>query len=113
MAIELIGDRLKELHHIDYSIEWVGKKMNCKTVDPTDHPAMIIVHGSVHIKIPPSLRNFEGFKKIFQAIPTIEGLVAYLPNGQIVKIRRDMYSGMYWPPRNVEPLRLSERVALL
>lgn len=85
-----------------FTFELMGKKVNfCKT-DPIEENSVIIPHGLATIDIPKEFRNYEGFKKVFEQVPHIEGVVVYAPSGKVYKVRRDMYRDekgvrMAWP----------------
>lgn len=69
--------------------EWMGPKIQgCKS-DPLDVHTFVPFN-MVEFVIPVEMRTCDGFKILFTAIPNVEGVVAYCPNG-IYKIRRDMF----------------------
>jgi hypothetical protein len=79
------------------TIEYMGPKFNGKVSDPIEREAGIVLHGSLQMEIPRELRTPEGFKHIFQALPVIEGLVAYPSSGlSPMKIRAEMFEGINW-----------------
>jgi hypothetical protein len=93
-----IENGLDKLPIGNYSIEQMGKGFNEKNIDPIEtkeQPVAFVIHGTLRINIPKELRTFEGIKEVLKNIPQIEGLVAYLPNGDIRKIRRDAF-GFDW-----------------
>lgn len=119
VAFELAKSRLGELTPgRDYTIEWMGTKFNHRgkeKIEPFDQPAVIVPHGSLRVMIPVPLRTFDGIKRVIEEIPQIEGLVAYLPGGNQVKIRRDGFKELSWPPKgDIGPLPItSAAVALI
>ncbi|MBM4077699.1 MAG: hypothetical protein FJ267_18885, partial [Planctomycetes bacterium] len=93
--------QIKQMSHDVYgdivSVEVMGQKINAKKSDFVREHS-IIVHGSCRLEIPEELRNFSGFRAVFEAFPLIEGIVCYLEiDGQTVltKVRRDTF-GMKW-----------------
>jgi hypothetical protein len=85
------------------TVEYMGKKINWKNSDPINENCLIVPHGLLKITVPKLLRAYDGFKQIFEAIPTIEGLVAYTNLGPL-KIRREMFEGLSWPGEPAEYL---------
>ncbi len=77
------------------TIEYMGKKFNGKPEDPIQKECGIVIHGSLRLSIPPALRNYEGFRKIFSVLP-IEGLVAYPEGKPPMKIRAELFEGITW-----------------
>ena len=65
-----------------------------------------MLHGSLQISIEKEMRTYDGFKKLFEEIPNIEGVVAYTKKGQF-KIRRNMFESLEWPC-NVEEMLMNE-----
>jgi hypothetical protein len=103
------------------SIEYMGKKFNWKDSDPIEENGVIVLHGSLTIEVPEGLRNFNGLQKILEEFPVIEGIVVYPPEGQPMKIRREIFDGLKWPAEKPEYLEkygfktvaLSREVALI
>jgi|SRR5579872_1507348 len=98
-----------------FTCEIMGQKINKNnTCDPVTQDAVIVPHGLISIEIPVELRNYDGFLKIFNAFPFIEGIVAYGEN-DVWKIRRDMFlvdgNRLEWPTKEVNAL--AQRVALV
>jgi len=79
-----------------FTCEYMGRKVNYDKNDPIEHNALIVPHGSYTIEIPKEMRTFEGFQKVLEALPTIEGFVIYGASGTVYKIRRNMYKHD-WP----------------
>jgi hypothetical protein len=96
-AFDQIKDKLKDYEGQNIlSVEYIGKKFNWNHSDSVEQDCAIVIHGSIGLDIPENMRNYDGFRMIFEKIPTIEGLVAYTEIGPL-KIRRDMYPDMKWP----------------
>lgn len=97
-----------------FTCEYMGKKINYCIMDPIEHNALIVPHGSYQIQIPLNMRTFNGFQTIFTKIPDIEGIMVYGNSGTVYKIRRDMYKGLIWPDKSLqlESTCLSSKVAL-
>lgn len=89
------------------TVEFMGKKFNQKDSDSIDDDAVIIIHGSLQLLIPEKLRNFNGFRKILEALPVIEGIVVYVNGASPMKIRRENFEGLDWPAE--KPLWLKEK----
>lgn len=91
-----------------FTAEAMGKKCQYCKSDPIEDNMVIIPHGCIEIDIPSELRTVEGIKKVLTHLSFMEGLVMYLSNGQIYKIRRDMFMGengqtrLQWPAESVE-----------
>lgn len=83
------------------TIEYMGPKFNGKKSDPipvtetNPHGIGIVIHGTLKMTIPEELRTYDGFKKIFTALPIIEGIVAYPNDHDPIKIRMDLF-GIEW-----------------
>lgn len=73
-----------------FTCEYMGKKINWKKSDPIDEDAVIVPHGLIEFNIPIELRNYEGFRKIFEKIDYIEGFIVH-GKEHIWKIRREMF----------------------
>lgn len=76
------------------TVEFMGSKFNGKTSDLIGDTG-IVIHGSMQMFVPDELKNYAGLKKIFEELKVIEGLVAYFPDGKVMKIRAEMF-GLDW-----------------
>lgn len=102
---KMISSKILENKQKSFTCEYMGRKCNYCQSDPIEENSVIVPHGSIIFNIPIELRNYNGFRKIFESIPIIEGFVVYCQNGKIYKIRRDMYLGsdnkrLEWPTKN-------------
>jgi hypothetical protein len=77
------------------TIEYMGKYFNGKKSDMIGDVG-IVMHGTLQIVIPKPLRNVSGIRKIFEAMPVIEGIVCYPEGSTPMKIRAEMYEGLGW-----------------
>lgn len=92
---------LEKLNH-SFTFELMGNKSNRCESDPIDANAVIIPHGLVQVEVPVEMRTYDGFRTLFETFDKIEGVVAYCENGEVFKIRRDMFQDvegkrMKWP----------------
>jgi len=94
-STEYISKMTPEVHGNTVTIEYMGKKFNGKPSDPISKECGIVIHGSLRMDVPKPLRNYDGFKKIFENV-SIEGLVAYPQNGPPMKIRAELFEGISW-----------------
>jgi len=94
-----------------FTVEYMGKKFNYKPCDGVDQDAVIVPHGLVTLEIPIELRNYNGFRKIFEEFSFMEGIIVY-GEKQVWKIRREMFSDdagkLKWPSDSTE--KISEQV---
>lgn len=74
-----------------FTCEYMGKKCNYTKTDPVDLDSCVIPHGSLVMEVPKELHSFEGFYKLLQSFPIIEGVVIYCEKN-VYKIRRNMYA---------------------
>lgn len=92
-----------------FTCEYMGKKFNWKSSDPVNEESVIVPHGLIGFNIPKTLRTIDGFKKILETIPFIEGFIIHGKNN-IWKIRRDMFyesdkkKKLEWPNANSRQL---------
>ena len=82
------------------TVEYMGKKFNGKASDPINNNDSddigIVIHGTLGLNIPKELRNVNGFNAIFEALPVIEGIVAYPSDSNPMKIRAELFEGLSW-----------------
>jgi hypothetical protein len=103
------------------TVEFMGPKFNGKECDPIEnkpHGVGIVIHGSLRVIIPPPLRTFDGFRRLFEELPILEGLVAYPTDGTPMKIRAETFKGLTWGkkgtpvPDHLNGVHLSQSVVL-
>ena len=95
-ASEFISKMTSDVYGDIVTIEYMGKKFNGKPSDPVEKEVGIVLHGLLGMNIPSELKNSNGFKAIFEALPVIEGLVAYPNETDPMKIRAEMFEGLSW-----------------
>lgn len=100
-----------------FTVEFMGKKFNGNKTDVIEDDGVVVPHCSLEIIINKDLISYEGFKTIFEKIPSIEGVIAYgSKDGKkyVYKIRRDMFysnnTKFEWPNQHV--CDFSNQVAL-
>uniref|UniRef100_A0A6C0CMB1 Uncharacterized protein n=1 Tax=viral metagenome TaxID=1070528 RepID=A0A6C0CMB1_9ZZZZ len=99
-----------------FTCEIMGTKFNYKPCDPMDdHPGVLVPHNLVEVDIHSDERTYWGILSVLQTYPTCEGLVVYPANPDLppLKIRRDVYPGLEWPAKDVEPWQTSIKVAMI
>ena len=83
-------------------VEYMGQKVQNISFDQFEDNCVIVPHNCLEVIIPNNLKTFEGFEQICKAIPFMEGLIVYLKDGQIFKIRRGLFKGLSWPTKKKE-----------
>lgn len=100
-----------------FTCEFMGKAFNQKVSDPVPCEK-IVVHGSICIDIPESLRTFNGFYQIIKNMPYSEGIIVHTANN-IYKIRRDLFldsetnDTLKWPTIPLVELAKNDQYAFL
>lgn len=96
-----------------FTVEYMGKKFNYKPCDGVEQDAVIVPHGLITLEIPVELRTYDGFKKIMEAFPFMEGIIIR-GKEKLWKIRRELFSSddhkLKWPSNSME--KISELVML-
>jgi hypothetical protein len=99
IAVEKAQNFIDHMRPDNYSkmvtIEYMGKYFNGKASDLIGDVG-IVLHGTLQIIIPQPLRNVRGIRKIFEALPVVEGIVCYPQASAPMKIRAEMYQGLEW-----------------
>jgi len=94
-----------------FTVEYMGKKFNYKPCDGVEQDAVIVPHGLVTLDIPVELRTYDGFKKIMEAFPFMEGIIIR-GKEKLWKVRRELFSNedikLKWPSGSTE--KISELV---
>lgn len=100
-------DRLSK----SFTVEYMGKKFNYKPCDGVEQDAVIVPHGLITLDIPVELRTFDGFKKIMEAFPFMEGIIIR-GKKKLWKVRRELFTNdnqkLKWPSDSTE--KISELV---
>ena len=99
-----------------FTCEYMGKKFNYKKSDGVEVDSAIVPHGLITLNIPVELRTMQGFKKICESFPFMEGLIIHGVNN-IWKLRRDAFydenykhKKLEWP--NDSNKKISEKIML-
>ena len=106
---------LSKLKEGRYTIEYMGDMCNKCLPDRIDSKASVVLHRSIRVDIPPKLRCFEGIKSVLKEL-CIEGLIVYFKNGEVKKIKREMFmdgdSPMKWKDSPKEEWIVKNRFGL-
>uniref|UniRef100_A0A6C0AC51 Uncharacterized protein n=1 Tax=viral metagenome TaxID=1070528 RepID=A0A6C0AC51_9ZZZZ len=87
-----------------FTIEYMGKVLNGKISDMVDD-VNLVFHGALQMDIPKPLRCHDGFKRIFETLPLMEGLICYTNKYGPIKIRCEMM-GIDWGTAKVDKFDL-------
>jgi hypothetical protein len=96
-AAKYVSQMTPEVYGELVTIEYMGNKFNGKPCDPLDDKSVnIVLHGRLQLIIPIELRTPEGFRKILERLPVVEGIVVHPLTSSPFKIRAETFKGLEW-----------------
>lgn len=94
-ALEAFGENLE-----DGTYELIGAKVNNNPYGLSTH--VLVKHGAEVLNVPD--RSYEGIKEFLTNLNG-EGIVFYHPDGEMFKIRRKDFNGLFWNHDDTRNLR--------